>query len=253
MSGRAKETRSTTFLRFQAARLSELVEPEIRRRIVQPRIDEEALRSTLPDIIRNAQDQVQLEYTAMRQAVSTANQDQDETAERETCPPACQAPPVADLGGQTLTEEAPQHRDDVEMGEPEQIRDSSSSLNEPPLFWGGISTANARPEIVQYLDLNQRPANPPYFGTTLRNETQSIQNLVSYPTGPIERTINPAVFTMGAQNPAMPGTVESQATNEPRQGFQIDPMFGLNHAPMGQVTGTPSQHMFYVYYPFGSP
>lgn len=165
----------------------------------------------------------------MRQAVTTANQDQDETAEPEPCPPACQAPPFADLGSQTVTLDAP----DVEMGEPEQIRNSSSSLNEPSPFWGGMSTVNTRQEIVPYLDINQRPANVPYFGMTLRNETQSIRDLVAYPTGPIEpgQTVNPAVFTMGAQNPAMPGTVEIQTTNESRQGFHTGPMFGLNHAP----------------------
>jgi hypothetical protein len=219
-------------MRFQEARLSELVEREISRQIdlmIRSHTDGEALRSTLPDIIRIAQDRVRDEYTTIRHTRTSTSQDQ-----LGPCPPACQPPPFTDLEDQVpRLEEIPE----VVMEEPDPQNDNSSSLCEPLPY--GISPVqpDTQPEIVLSTpEMNRRRASASTdFGMTLEKDTQLAPSLMPYSTGQIEfrQTHNPVVYQitlpqMDDQTPAMPANFRLPATDEQRQDIQPDQMLGIN-------------------------
>jgi hypothetical protein len=183
--------------------------------MIRSHTDEEALRSSLSDIIRIAQDRVRDEYATIRHTRTSANQDQ-----LEPCPPACQPPPFTDLEDQVpRLEEVPE----VVMEEPDPQNDNSSSLCGPLSFAISPVQPDTQPEIVPSTpEMNRRASALADLGMALEKDT--------YPTGQIEfrQTLHPIVYQMDGQTPAMPANFRFPATDEQRQDIQPDQMLGIN-------------------------
>jgi hypothetical protein len=197
-------------------------------RMIRSHTDEEALRSSVSDIIRIAQDRVRDEYAAIRHTRTSASQDQ-----LETCPPACQPPPFTDLEGQVpRLEEVPE----VVTEEPDPQNDNSSSLCEPLPYGTPPVQPDTQPEIVLSTpEMNRRASASADFEMALENDTQLAPSLMPYLTHQIElrQTLDPIVYQiavpqMDDQTPAMPANFRLPATDGQRQDIQPDQMLGIN-------------------------
>ena len=191
--------------------------------MIRSHTDEEALRSSLSDIIRIAQDRVRDEYATIRHTRTSANQDQ-----LEPCPPACQPPPFTDLEDQVpRLEEVPE----VVMEEPDPQNDNSSSLCKPFAVRNPSSaTGHSTRDRAVDPEMNRRASASADFEMALENDTQLAPSLMPYLTHQIElrQTLHPIVYQMDGQTPAMPANFRFPATDEQRQDIQPDQMLGIN-------------------------